>query len=109
MRQASRSTHAPISSMRPSSSATGMKSNGGISVPSSLGRRISASKPRRRRSNHFEERLVVQFKAVMQHRVANCRFEFGSRMQLGVHLGQEKPDAIATIGFCPVKRQVGTF
>ena len=44
-RQASRSTQAPILSIRRMSSATGMKSFGGIKLPSAAGRRTSASKP----------------------------------------------------------------
>jgi hypothetical protein len=49
VRHASRNTHAPILSISCKSSATGMNISGGISLPSSVGSRISASKPIRRR------------------------------------------------------------
>ena len=58
---------------------------------------------------YFEERLVVQFEAIMQHRVANYPLEFEARLQLGVHLGHEEADAIAAVGLGLVHRQIGTF
>ena len=58
---------------------------------------------------HFEKRLVVQFEAIMQHRVTNSRFQFGSRKQLGIHLGLEEPDAITPVGLGFVHCQIGAF
>ena len=109
VRHASRNTHAPILSMSRMSSATGMKTSGGMSVPSSAGRRISASKPIEAAVRHFEERLVVQYEAIMQHRVADDPLELDARLQLAVHLRQEEPDAIATVGLGLVERQVGAL
>ena len=45
----------------------------------------------------------------MQHRIANCLFELEARLQLGIHLRAEEPDAIATLGLAPVQRQIRTF
>ena len=58
---------------------------------------------------YFEQRLVMQFEAIMQHRIANHPLEFESRLQFGVHLGQEEPDAIAAVGLGLVQRQIGAF
>src|SRR5580700_4846394 len=44
---------------------------------------------------HFEERLIVQFETIVQHRVANRRLELESRLQIRVHLGHEEPETIA--------------
>ena len=44
-RQASRSTHAPIGTIRPVSSAMGMNLSGGTRLPSGWGQRIRASMP----------------------------------------------------------------
>ena len=44
-RQASRSTHPPMGTIRPVSSAVGMKSTGDTIPRSTCGQRISASKP----------------------------------------------------------------
>ena len=109
MRHASRKTHAPILSMSRKSSATGMKANGGISVPSFLGQAYQRLETDEAAVRHFEERLIVQFEAIMQHRIADGPLELESRLQLGVHLRQEEPDAIAAVGLGLVQRQIGTF
>ena len=45
----------------------------------------------------------------MQYRVANYHLKFESRLQFGVHFGQEEPDAIATVGLGLVQCQIGAF
>ena len=87
VRHASRNTQAPILSMSRSSSATGMKTSGGIKcaiLRRQADERLEADEAALR---HFEERLVVQLEAIMQHRVADGLFEFDALEQLGVHLG----------------------
>src|ERR1700733_78689 len=58
---------------------------------------------------HFEKRLIVQFEALMQHRVANYPLELESSLQFAVHLGHEEPEAVTTFGLGLVQRQIGTF
>src|ERR1700678_2230202 len=45
----------------------------------------------------------------MKHGVADDSLELDSRLQVAVHFRQEEPDAIATVRFGLVKRQIGAF
>jgi hypothetical protein len=59
--------------------------------------------------HHFEDRLVVQFEAIMGHRVANHLLELYSRFELAVHFKVEELDAIAAIRLALVEGQIGAF
>ena len=106
-RQASLSTNRPMSMMRPLSSAIGMNSSGPTSPRVGWFQRRSASNDSMARRLEVDERLVVENELAVLQRVTQVAVQLVMGGELGLHLGFEDLEAIATATLRGVHRDVG--
>ena len=108
-RQASRSTHSPIGTISPISSASGMNSAGDTRPRSGWFQRSSASKPVMLVGPQVDERLVVQLELAVGERLAQVELERAARLQPRVHLGLEEAVDAAPVRLGAIERHVGVL
>src|ERR1700733_4752924 len=58
---------------------------------------------------HLEDRLIMQFKDVLEDGIADNGFELDPAFQFGIHFRQKEPDAIAAVGFSFIDREIRAF
>ena len=107
-RQASRSAHSPIVTIRPESSATGMNTAGGTMPLTGWHQRASASKPVMTLRLQVDERLVVQLELVALDRVAKVHFELAPVVEIRVHRAIVELVGAAAFRLDRVEREVGS-
>src|ERR1700678_2739226 len=72
----------------------------------SLGEAYQRLEPNEAPIRHFKQRLIVQLEPIVDDGVPDRFFKLDPRLQLGIHLGQEQPDTIPTIGFASIKSKI---
>ena len=107
--QAVRSTHSPIGTMRPVSSASGMKRSGRISPRCGWFQRTSASTRVDRAGAQVHARLVVQQQLVALDGAAQALLHREPLVGELVHLGGEELEGVAPLGLRAVHRGVGVL
>ena len=106
-RQASWITQAPIGTISPVSSASGMNSSGATRprvgmVPAD--QRLERADPV---GLEIEQRLVIELELAVGDRAPQIRFEPVARLRAGVHLGFEEAVGAAALALRLVEREVG--
>ena len=104
--QACRSTHSPIGTIRPVSSAIGMKSAGEINAALGMmpaDKRLAAGDLT---GFDVDDRLVIDLELAVDDGLAKLEFEFAARLDTGVHGDFEEAVAAAAIGLGAIEGEI---